>query len=166
VIEPVALGRSSGRAPLHMCGAPTLASLSRDWIETVQRTGRFRHRWVRSVRVPVRTLDELIARHGLPAFCKIDVEGSEVEVLAGLTRPIAALSYEFTPEFGDTALACARSLLAVGPYRFNVSPGQSMRFAMAGWGGVAELAAHLARYRPPTDMGDVYAALAPPATTP
>jgi len=160
-VEAVALGRAPGEATLHMCGAHTLATLSSEWIQEVQRTGRLRHRWRRQVRVPVRTLDQLIGAHGLPRFCKIDVEGFEVEVLAGLTRPIPALSFEFTPEFIGNALACARRLLEIDAYRFNFSPGDSMELALPEWAGLDALAAHLSTYRPPTDMGDVYAAVDP-----
>ncbi|MGH2810685.1 MAG: FkbM family methyltransferase, partial [Actinomycetota bacterium] len=39
--------------------------------------------WTRTVRVPVTTLDALVARHGLPTFIKIDVEGFEAEVIRG-----------------------------------------------------------------------------------
>ncbi|MCK4784435.1 MAG: FkbM family methyltransferase [Desulfobacteraceae bacterium] len=33
-----------------------------------------------------------------PAFCKIDVEGDEFDVLQGLSRPIKAISFEFVSE--------------------------------------------------------------------
>ena len=44
-------------------------------------------RWDSSI-VPATTLDELIAAYGIPAFVKIDVEGMEHEVLAGLSQPV------------------------------------------------------------------------------
>jgi FkbM family methyltransferase len=43
------------------------------------------------------TLDELIGKHGVPVFIKIDVEGFEEAVLQGLSQPVRALSFEFTP---------------------------------------------------------------------
>ena len=43
------------------------------------------------------TLDTLVAEYGEPAFCKIDVEGFEVEALKGLSRPLRALSFEYGP---------------------------------------------------------------------
>ena len=47
-----------------------------------------------SIRVPVTTLDQLILRYGRPYYCKVDVEGYEVEVFRGLTQPIPMISFE------------------------------------------------------------------------
>ncbi|HCT75675.1 MAG TPA: FkbM family methyltransferase, partial [Micromonosporaceae bacterium] len=76
-ILPIAVGAKAGRAKLALSTAtPTVSSMSADWIESVTADRRFASvRWDRSVEVDVVTLDELIATQGVPAFCKIDVEG-------------------------------------------------------------------------------------------
>ncbi len=76
--------------------------------------------WGTGIRVPVTTLDTLIATHGVPRFCKIDVEGYEPEVLRGLSRPIPALSFEFHGELLDDASVCLEMLARLGMTRFNV----------------------------------------------
>src|SRR6201991_2670596 len=105
-ILPEAVGARAGRARLGISTAPpAVSSMSPDWIESVTADQSFSWvRWDRSVEVDVATLDDLIAAHGEPAFCKIDVEGFEVEVLAGLTRPLRALSFEYLPPAHDAAL--------------------------------------------------------------
>lgn len=55
-----------------------------------------------TLEVPVTTLDNLIAQHGIPFFIKIDVEGYELQVLKGLSKPVACLSIEcLFPEFRE-----------------------------------------------------------------
>ena len=77
---------------------PTVTTGSRGFIAAATRVPSFAWvRWDASVDVPATTLDELIAAHGMPDFVKIDVEGMEHEVLAGLSRPVPAVSFEFVP---------------------------------------------------------------------
>lgn len=167
-----AVGARAGRARLVVSSAfPTVSSLSPGWISSVSADRSFaRVRWDRAVEVGVCTLDELIAVHGVPAFCKIDVEGSEVEVLAGLTHPLRALSFEYLPPAHDAALAALdlveRLGAAAGGYVYNYSPIETMRLASDRWLGAAELVPLLERFRPTGRSGDVYARLAGPDRVP
>jgi FkbM family methyltransferase len=165
-ILPIAVGAQAGQARLQLSTAtPTVSSLSADWIASVTRDRRFaRVRWDRSVDVEVTTLDDLVAAHGAPAFCKIDVEGFEVDVLAGLSRPLRGLSFEYLPPAHDAALAAlerTEQLAApAGGYVYNYSPIETMRLASDRWLDAAELARLLERFRPLGRSGDVYARLA------
>ena len=116
-------------------------------------------RWDRRVEVTATTLDMLIARYGAPAFIKVDVEGSELAVLRGLSRAVPALSLEYLPRALDQARACIERLSALAPYRFNWSQGESYRLAEASWMSADEL---LARLREPAAQrreGEIYARL-------
>jgi hypothetical protein len=61
--------------------------------------------------VETTTIDELVARHGVPFFVKIDVEGHELSALRGLSRPVPFLSFEVNlPEFRPEGLEGIRLL--------------------------------------------------------
>jgi FkbM family methyltransferase len=104
--------------------------------------------------VLVITLDQLIAKYGRPVFCKIDVEGYDAEVVAGLSEPITALSCEFAIEALDVALRAMSLLSELGDYRFAYSLGRSM--TLSSWMDFVEAEAALRRLAGMA-WGDVYA---------
>jgi FkbM family methyltransferase len=158
-IVPKAVGAAPGRRRLAIAAAtPTVSSLSPTWRSAVASDRRFaRIRWNDSIEVDVVTLDDLISEHGEPAFCKVDVEGFELEVLQGLSRPLRALSFEYLPPAHDLALAAIDRLQDLGDYRYNYSPIETMRLASDEWLDAARLTAELERRRPLGRSGDVYA---------
>jgi FkbM family methyltransferase len=156
-LVPQAVGATPGQAPLWVSDVhPTVTTLSADWAQRVGQGPDFRWvRWRRAGEVQVTTLDELIRRFGEPGFAKIDVEGFEAEVLAGLTRPLRALSFEYLAATRDRALACVDRLDALGDYRYNWSPGESHRLGSSRWLDAAGIRTRLAGLC--DGSGDVYA---------
>ncbi|WP_423822230.1 FkbM family methyltransferase [Salinisphaera sp. SPP-AMP-43] len=131
-----ALGAAQGSARLAVSSRhPTVSTLSRDWIETVGTAAGFAHvRWDHTVEVEISTLDVLIERYGTPAFCKIDVEGFEAAILAGLSQPLACIAFECLPAARDTALACIDRLAELADdYRYNWVVGERHRWANTHW---------------------------------
>jgi len=152
-----ALGAEEGEGELLIGDESTVSSMATDWVERVKDSGRFGDlSWSSVQRVRTTTLDSLIASHGKPAFCKIDVEGYEAVVLRGLSGHIAALSFEFTPEFLDAAVESLRHLSEIGFTKFNYSLGESMQFGLGGWVDATEILRALQTV-PDDAFGDVYA---------
>ena len=161
-IEAVAVGRAPGTIEMMISAKnPTVSTVSAEFVGAARDApGWETQRWTRSVWVAVTTLDALIEKHGLPAFIKIDVEGFEQEALAGLTRAVKALSFEFTIIQRDVALACIERCVALGYTRFNAALGESQTFVNADWVGGEQIARWLAGLPQAANSGDIYAALA------
>jgi FkbM family methyltransferase len=161
-IRAEAVGRVPGTATLAVSSAhPTVSTLAEDWRRGVgDRNPSFAGvRWDGAVEVPVTTLDRLIETWGVPTFCKIDVEGHEAEVLAGLSRPVPALSFEFVAGTLDVPRACVALLAELGRYEYNVILGERRRFVFPAWRSAADLEAWLDRGAEGASSGDVYARL-------
>ena len=154
-----AVGSEIGHATQMVSArTPTVTTLSQRWIEAVRQSDSFATvRWEGAVRVNVTTLDDLIARFGAPAFCKIDVEGFEYEVLCGLSQPLTALSFEYIPATREMAIACLNRLAVLGRYEFNWSPGEQHRLQLRQWLNTAAMAEWLAALTEASGSGDIYA---------
>jgi FkbM family methyltransferase len=160
-LVPEAVAAQAGRARMRVSTAtPTVSSLSTGWVARMEQSPVFAGvRWDTEIEVAVTTLDALIAAYGEPAFCKIDVEGHEVEVLAGLSRPLPALSFEYLPPAHDQALAALARVEALDPggYEYAYSPIETMRLSRDTWMDAREIEGELERFRPRGRSGDVYA---------
>jgi FkbM family methyltransferase len=129
-----ALGPKLGKSQMYISSASALTSLSNDWISKVRKERFKEAKWDKKREIDITTLDELIKIYGKPDFCKIDVEGYEVEVLRGLSCPINILSFEYTiPEFTDQAIECIKILESLGKIICNYSPGETLQFGLTSW---------------------------------
>jgi len=156
IIVGKALGELEGEGELMMSEeAPTISTMSSKW----KNEGRFSkdHKWTKTQKVPITTLDALILSYGLPKFCKIDVEGFEEPVLKGLTKPMPVISFEFTREFFDDAKKCINHLLSIGQVKFNCSLGESMKFLFQKWVTPDELYEKIDQLEDERLWGDIYA---------
>jgi FkbM family methyltransferase len=153
------LGEAPGRREMLISTrTPTVSTFSPDWISQARADERFAGlRWDERQTVEMETLDRLIERLGEPAFCKIDVEGHEEQVLAGLSRPLRGLSFEFIPVASDRAAACVRRVASLGAYRFRWSPVETMRWGADRWLSADEMIDVLAGMPIDGGSGDVYA---------
>lgn len=154
-----ACGAAQGILTLHVNSAnPTVSTASVTFVHAADGASGWEGQvWDRSLDVPVTTLDDLIVAHGAPDFIKIDVEGFEEVVLSGLSRPVPALSFEFTTIQRDVADRCMARLAALGYQRFNVALGESQRLTFAADASADEMRAHLAGLPHEANSGDVYA---------
>jgi FkbM family methyltransferase len=156
ILLPLAAGRAPGRAELAVSRLhPTVSSLAAGFPARMAAAPGFAAvRWDAAEAVEVTTLDALIAAHGVPRFVKIDVEGFEAEVLAGLGQPVAWVAFEHLPASPETARACVERLAGLGRYEFNLVDGEARRFGLERWQDEAGI---LAALRGARRSGDVYA---------
>jgi FkbM family methyltransferase len=159
-IRSEAIGAEEGAAQLAISVlTPTVSTAAAMWRHQMaeKNTGFKGIRWGQTMQVRVTTLDNLIATYGEPRFCKIDVEGSEADALAGLSRPIQALSVEFVRGAEDIAVACVHRLESLAAYEYNAVQGEARDFLFDDWVDAAKINAWLTDGAGGVSSGDLYA---------
>ena len=159
-ILETAVGRKVGDVQLMInVDNPTVSTASNAFVDAARDADGWREQqWNKSIRVPMTTLDALIAEHGVPVFIKIDVEGFEEEVLLGLTQPVQALSFEFTTIQREVAQACLDRCTALGFERFNAALGEGQQ--LGEWRSGTAMADWLTKLPHDANSGDIYAQMA------
>jgi FkbM family methyltransferase len=162
-IEPVALGPKSGTIELKLNPPnPTVATASSDFIAAAEGApGWEGQHWTKTKTVAMKTLDELIAKHGIPRFVKIDVEGFEDEVLAGLHHPLPMLSFEFTTIQRGVALKAIERLARSSLYSFNAALGESQQLVHSDPLDAKNIARWIEQLPAEANSGDIYASMDP-----
>lgn len=135
ILVPHALDAESGRKEMFVCEANALSSLSPDWIRACREDGRYAEfHWDKKITIETTTLEELIRIYGKPIFCKVDVEGYELNVIKGLQQPIPAVSLELAPESLNQIIACLRRLAELGKIMCNYTGGErAVKFELPQW---------------------------------
>jgi FkbM family methyltransferase len=151
-IVEAALGSAVSTATLHAARSHGQSSLVSDWASDV----------IATYDVPVLTLDHVIETFGAPAYCKIDVEGWESEVLKGLTRAIPLISFEFHLNDADIrrTVSCLNRLTELGASHVNLTPAEGFRFHFSEWMPLPEFRewfpGDLRRTLPGDSYGDIF----------
>lgn len=154
-----ACGAETGTLDLHVNTAnPTVSTAAPGFIAaSTGAVGWEGQIWDRTITVPVTTLDTLIAAHGTPDFVKIDVEGHEPAVLAGLSTALPLLSFEITTIQKEAGLACINRLTTLGAYAYNLSLGEAHTLQLRDWIGPDAMKDTLTALPHAANSGDIYA---------
>src|SRR5262249_38396000 len=115
-----AVGREPGVAALHLHEETIRSSMLPVWEG---------HRSTSSITVEVMTLDQAIKDFGMPHYCKIDVEGLEPEILAGLSSPLSTLSFEYHRNHGgiDRLKLCLSTISRLANYSVRFTRGEDAK---------------------------------------
>lgn len=156
VVIPKALGPAEGQATLFIASTGYHSSLRRDWLAHVQQYEASRLKT--TCPVDVTTLDALIGTYGRPDFVKIDVEGTELDVLRGLHQPVPSLSIEYHLDQLDQTSDCLDYLARFGAFVANYSMEHTLTWGLAAWTSPDRVLHDLVEQhqRGKTSWGDIY----------
>jgi FkbM family methyltransferase len=150
-----AVGSQEGVKEMTICNkSSSLSTLSQRWINESRHSIKFNE--IIKQKVELITLDKLIEKYGLPKFCKIDVEGYELEVLKGLSKKIPILCFEFVKEFPSQTQKCIEQILSIGPAKFNFTTYNNFDFYFRKWVNENQLFETLESIKNPRLWGDIY----------
>lgn len=159
ILEEVGLGEKKGKGQLQISSLhPTVSTVaSLKWQNSLNARANNKIKWDKKVDIDILTLDLLVEKYGRPDFCKIDVEGFELEVLKGLTSPLRLISIEFFSFTMDRTLACLEAIETLGNFRYNLSLKDSLKMEFDAPIAKPDLIKYLESLSHKTITGDIYA---------
>lgn len=107
-IENVCVSDKIEQIVFYKCDRSNISTCCSDWIKIHSNA-----KWEEIV-LPGLTLDKLVEKYGIPLYIKIDVEGFEDRVLAGLSHKIKFISFEYTRDLMRQFTKCIKEIHRLG----------------------------------------------------
>lgn len=126
---PIAVGAENEEKELFLANHSEVATLSKAFIDYFSGD---EIQWTAKETVTVKSLESLIETYGLPNYCKIDVEGYELDILSHLKSKIPMLEFEFTGGFISETIKII-SLLDNENVRFNYILNEHLKLQLRDW---------------------------------
>lgn len=126
---PIAVGPKDEIKNLNIANHIEVATFSNEFINYFKNDSL---EWSEIEEVEVKKLDTLIKKYGIPDFCKIDVEGYELDILSNLTYKIPIIEFEFTGGFISNTIKIIGLLNKQNTvYNFNLN--EKPKFELKNW---------------------------------
>lgn len=136
---------------------PVLSSVSSAWMRKSAHKGYYHKKNTRPKWVRTTTINALIAEYGMPSFIKVDVEGSENNVIRTLSKPVAAMSMEFHEDW--VPKPSMKHMMKLADYEWNYALNETGKYALGVWTTIKRLLSHMRNHLTkggPESWGDIY----------
>ena len=150
---PLAVGEKREFLDLHLSNHSEVATLSSAFVKYYHSDTIY---WDKTERVEVCTLNDLINIHGIPNYCKVDVEGHELSVFSTLKYPIPLIEFEFTGGFIADTLSIIDLLAINNSVRFNFIRNENPSFILEEWIDGPELKKIISSLSIPNLHGNIF----------
>lgn len=118
------LSDESGVIDFYECSCSTLSTADIEWINSSRFAGQYH--WSPTHKTAI-TFDQMFKMYGFPDFLKIDVEGSEYQVIKGMTQKIdCIIGFEWAEEKWEQILLTVQYLQKLGYTQFSFTNANSM----------------------------------------
>jgi FkbM family methyltransferase len=119
-VYPVAVSDKIERIKFYQCiNSPHTSTCLEAWTNGLYKIDpKKRSKYWKKIRIDAVTLDSLIEKHGVPFYVKIDVEGFENKVLAGLSHRPVYMSLEYTGGYKQIFEECLSHFKRLGYKKF------------------------------------------------
>jgi FkbM family methyltransferase len=132
----------------------TISTLYKGWL--TDHRSRFYNQPFRETTVKTITMDDLIKKHGVPDFIKIDVEGGEYECISSLNQKVDLLAFEWASELSGLAGRCLDHLSKLGFTEFYLQFEDSYTFRPKEFYDLATIKTKLAKTIQKKDWGMIW----------
>ena len=153
IIHNIGLANTDATIPFYLSnGGSTISTFSYEYTKSGLFT-KHGASWGEGIEISCSTLDTMINKHGIPDFCKIDVEGFELSVISGLSKKIPCISFEMHSTVDQDIL---NHLNKVGYTLFNFCIGNTDEYYFDTWVDSNELVIELNKLNTDNNWEDIW----------